>query len=100
MKGFPGFILILFIIHFSTGSVFAGSLDKYGGSQGYKSAPQATKSKRERNIEKAVNNIRQAKHEHRNKLIAEYKRRIKVAEKKKNYKAASFYQEIIDRSGY
>lgn len=90
--------MVFVIANISVNTVFAGSLDKYGGSSRYKSAP-AVKNPREEAIDKAVVILNSKTGEERKNLVEQYQQRINTAVKNKSYDEARFYAEILKRSG-
>lgn len=104
MKGFHALLLALLLPFLTVATTHAGSLDKYGGSDSYRQAPQQPaqprESKREKRIRMAVERLQQAPPERQKKMVAAYNKRIKAAEKAKRYKAAGFYHEILQRAGF
>lgn len=91
-------VIVLVVTSISTNIVFAGSLDKYGGSSRYKSAP-ITKSPRDEAVEKAVRILNSKTDKERNDLIVKYQQRIDKAVKAKQYDEAEFYTDILRRAG-
>ena len=87
------------------GNSLAASLEKYSSSPApiQQIAPQLIPQPRfhsqQQRIRLAVHNINTATPENRQKLVAEYQRRLRLAVESGDYRAANFYQEILRQSG-
>ena len=98
MKIFILSCVVFVLSSISTNIVFAGSLEKYGDSSRYKSAP-VIKSPRQEAIDKAVRILNSRTETERNRLIELYQERLDKAVEGNRYDEIRFYSEILERSG-
>lgn len=99
MKMFIVPTLIAILSSMTINTVSAASLDKFGSSSRYKSAPVIKKSPRNKAIDKAVKILNTKPKVERDKLINQYRKRINQAVKNHRYDEAKFYTQILTRSG-
>ncbi|MDH5179158.1 MAG: hypothetical protein OEZ39_19190 [Gammaproteobacteria bacterium] len=97
MKGLILPHLIIFLVCLLPTGAMAGPLEKYDSGDSFKSAPKSTRDIREEKIQEAVRNLRNADDSLRDRMLNEYQKRIDKALEQKNYSAADFYQEILNR---